>query len=161
VRGRGQLGRARGPAPRLRSRPQRRAGDLRVPGDGRGSRSRSTGTSAARDFWKHCVAVACCAELLADAAGAKQTNPPRRSSAACCTTWARSRSTPSCRRASAGSVEAGGPCSAGNIADLEARSSASTHGGRQAPRREVAAPASDPRLGLAARPAPAGACPRA
>lgn len=27
------------------------------------------------DFWKHCVAVACCAELLADAAGAKQTNP--------------------------------------------------------------------------------------
>ena len=55
------------------------------------------------EFWKHCVAVACCcgADRTVTAA-TDRSIPPKHSSAACCTTWAKSRSKRRCRRAFTG-----------------------------------------------------------
>ena len=56
------------------------------------------------EFWKHSIAVACCAELLAETPSRHQlrsagVTPSKPLSAACCTIWAKSPSTPSSPKA--------------------------------------------------------------
>ena len=129
---RGQHRRPRRRAARLRRRPQRGAGRHRLPDVRRRARRRCQGGHFNREeFWKHCVAVACCAELLAEQmVGTWGKDSERRAVRgvrlrAAARPGQGRRSTRCCPRASAASSKRP-TCSAATSPTSSARSSAST-----------------------------------